>query len=90
MKRSYVCVPAPTVTACKEMARTLIKHDLAYHFPSYEDLVKYSDSNANHYEYLITGILDCRYTDFRMDFEEWIKREIIKIYRNERRTHHEN
>lgn len=82
MKRSYISVPAPTVTACKEMARTLIKHDLAYYQPSYEDLIKYADSNASHYEYVITGILDCRYTDFRMDFEKWIKNEIVKIYKS--------
>lgn len=81
MKRSYAYVPSPTVTACKEIARALIKHDLAYHSPSYEDLLKYTDSNASHYEYFITGILDCRYLDFRTDFEKWIKNEIVKIYK---------
>ena len=81
MKRSYTCVPAPTVTACKEMARTLIKHDFAY---ITADTIPYIDTyvktNASHYEYLITGILDCRYSDFRIDFEEWLQNEIKTIY----------
>lgn len=82
MKRSYVCVPAPTVTACKEMARTIIKHDFAYmSAESITDIDLYAESNAQHYEYLITGILDCRYTDFRMDFEEWLQIEIKNIYK---------
>ena len=90
MKKSYLFVPAPAVVACKEIARAIIKYGLALDFPSYEDLLAYSVENSGIYADLISGFLDCWDGNFYNDFEEWIKHEIIKIYRHERKNRHES
>lgn len=81
MKKSYPFISAPHVIACKDVARALINLDFDYHSPSYATLVSYIDSKAAIYENTVTKFLDCRDTEFRADFKEWIKREIFKIYK---------
>jgi hypothetical protein len=90
MKKSYEFVPAPTVTACKEIARALIKHSFAFYLPPYEVLFSYSERSARIYADSIEDYLSCHDEAFRRDFEEWIKRKIRKIYRQERSNHHES
>lgn len=90
MKKSYAFTPAPTVTACKEMARAFIKWKLAFNFPAYVDLIEYAESNSGIYADLIIEFLNLWDDNFYTDFEKWIKNEIIKIYRHERKNRHES
>lgn len=85
MKKRYPFVLPPTVTASKEIARALIKRGLAFDLVAYERLSEYSERVAPGYAELIANFLRCSSTEFKTDFTKWIKKEIIKIYRNERK-----
>ena len=73
MKRQYNYMSPADVTACKELAKTLIKRCLAKGYPLTTD-------DAEYIEYRVTKFFDCMYNDFRIEFQEWILNEIQKIY----------
>jgi hypothetical protein len=73
MKRQYDYVSTADVTACKELAKTLIKRYLAKGYPLTTD-------DAEDIEYRVTKFFDCMYNDFRIDFQEWILDTIRKMY----------
>lgn len=69
MKREYVYTTKEDVKACKELVKIMIKRDLS----------KCGEANeAKNYAYQVARFFDCMETDFRMDFVEWIEKEIEK------------
>lgn len=73
MKRQYAYVSPADVIACKELAKTLMKRYLVKGYPL-------STDDAEYIEYRVTKFFDCMYNDFRIDFQEWILNEILKLY----------
>lgn len=69
MKATYEFTKKADIQACKELARTMIKRDIAVNGEACE---------ANYYEYIIAKFFDCMNGDFRNDFAEWIQNEIDK------------
>ena len=69
MKTTYEFTKKADIQACKELARTMIKRDIAVNGEAYE---------ANYYEYIIAKFFDCMNGDFRNDFTNWIQSEIDK------------
>lgn len=73
MKRQYNYVSPADVTACKELAKTLIKRYLAKGYPLTTD-------DADYIECRVSKFFDVMYADFRNDFQEWIIDTIQKTY----------
>lgn len=74
MKKQYPYVSPADITACKELAKTLIKRYLAKGYPLTTD-------DADFIEYRVTKFFDVMYNEFRIDLQEWILNEIQKIYK---------
>lgn len=69
MKMHYSWIKKEDITACKEVARAIIKRDIR----------KGKEPNAESIEYTVCSMFDCMNMDFRCDFEKWIKIEVEKI-----------
>lgn len=76
MKKRYSFVPKEDVTACKELATTLIKRKVAK-CPEY-----LGEDDVTEIEYKVSSFFDAMQVDFRMDFHDWIREEIRKARAN--------
>ena len=70
MKTTYEFTKKADIQACKELARTMIKRDIAVNGEACE---------ANYYEYMISKFFNCTNIDFRIDFTNWIYKHTMLV-----------
>ena len=70
IKATYEFTKKADIQACKELARTMIKRDIAVNGEACE---------ANYYEYMISKFFNCTNIDFRIDFTNWIYKHTMLV-----------
>lgn len=72
MKKSYPYVPKEDVTACKELARTMIKRKLT------KCPFQLDEDDVTEIEYKVSSFFDAMQFEFRWDFHDWVRKELHK------------
>lgn len=76
MKKRYSYVPKEDVTACKELAKTMIKRKVA------KCPFQLDEDDVTEIEYKVSSFFDAMQWEFRADFHDWIREEIHKAMTN--------